>query len=236
MKKMILTGLMAGIFFIGTVCSVNAGLYTYSFSLDGVTSTAVTPFTSTESATNYYNYSTASGHPAFGAEEKTAFFWLWEETDTGLLSLNVIFNREDPLNPNNNSTTTAGKAYFTLSGLPMGWSWALQDDDEDIDGTYDSTPTWAWNAFNTDGGIISGLQDAEWDITWTADDNPNNFYGVNDFYFISDGSTKKVNSFSLSSIDTLTVSAKTVPVPSAILLFGTGLVGLVGSRIKRKKK
>ena len=187
------------------------------------------PFSSTESAAQYYSFFSGSGHPDFGTEQSTAFFWLWEETDTGILSLNVIFSKED------NTTGGAGRAYFTLSGLPSGWSWAIQDDNGDIGGTTDTTPTWAWDDYNTDGGVISGLEGASWAIDWLVTGNASNFVGITNWYFLSAGDGKYDNAFSLSAGDTLTVSAHPTPEPSTMVLLGISIAAFGLFRITRPK-
>ena len=74
----------------------------YSFSVDGGTDTEIKPLSGTQSAAEYYDFQVVSGggtayesgypNPAYGPENATAFFWLYEETDTKILSIGVTFD------------------------------------------------------------------------------------------------------------------------------------------------
>jgi len=213
--------LTGSVFALFTATLANATPYTYTFSFGGA-STEITPLSGNETAKEYYDYWSWSGHPDFGTEESTAFFWLWEDT-AGNISMNAIFSTKDK------NLTGSGKAHFTLSGLPFGSSWDLKDDSE---WSIVNKPTWKWNSKNTDGGIIGSLADAEWNINWFAD----KLNGVDNWYVLSGDSGKYANGFALEEGTGFSISSTApVPEPATMLLFGTGLVGLAVS-IRRKKK
>lgn len=226
MKSIFLTGLTAGLF-LALVGIANATGFSYSYTVNGGTPVAITPLSGAQSANAYYDYYGSSGHPSFGTEKSTAFFWLWEDTTNNNLSLNVIFNKPG-------LGGTGGIADFTLSGLPSGWSWTLEDDGDNVQGSNDLTPTWIWIWLYTDGGVIGGLEHSEWNIVWDALSTSNNFTGISSWYFLTAGADKFSNSFLLSPGSTLTVSAAPIPEPTTMLLMSTGLIVLAGARRKKK--
>jgi hypothetical protein len=73
---------------------------------------------------------------------------------------------------------------------------------------------------------------------------PNTHYTLTTGYWpdllnsLSDGSTDFYIEMQTGSvkIDSMSFSVSTVPVPSAALLLGSGLVGLAGTRLRSKKK
>ncbi len=63
----------------------------YNFSFDGTDHT-LNPLSGTQSANEYYNYSRPAANPLHGyTADDSAYFWLYDETDTNALSLAVVF-------------------------------------------------------------------------------------------------------------------------------------------------
>jgi hypothetical protein len=147
MKRIYFIAIFLSLFVV--TAGVSHAAYVYSFDVNGGASTAITPLSGTPSGAEFYNYSAPDGSPGF-EQNHTAFFWLYNETDTGDMSLGVIFDKL-------NTDSYLAYAHFTLSGLPSGWGWTVQDDDGDIGNATDTTPTWNWS-YHTDGGVIGGLE------------------------------------------------------------------------------
>ena len=66
------------------------------YSIDnGATSTILDPLSSNESAASYYSYNSpfgSSGDPDFGTTSGVGYFWLYENSNNGDLSLGMIFD------------------------------------------------------------------------------------------------------------------------------------------------
>lgn len=96
--------------------------YTYRISNGSLTNFAVSPLSASKSAAHYYNYVTPGGHmgrPDFGTESDSAFFWLYENTSTGDVSLSMIFDSGDG---------SGGVVYLVFSGVPSTGFTELIDD------------------------------------------------------------------------------------------------------------
>ncbi len=201
------------------VTSVQAGIiYTVS---DGTTTTVINPLTKAESASDYYDYgfSAASGNPDFGPEEDKGFFWLYEDTNTNILSLGMIFDKRCI-----SSCVSGGTMNITSSGIPGSAFIGASDDGSETGTLINGTETWAWNKNNSDGGMISGLESS----TWTIELVLNSFSGLSNGFAFVDGPSSTGSSDISLALDpgsTLTITAR-VPEPSIIALFAAGLFGL----------
>ncbi len=201
--------------------SANATII-YSVS-DGITTTTISPLAKAESASAYYDYgfSAASGNPDFGPEEDKAFFWLYEDTNTGVLSLGMIFDKRCTT-----GCANGGSMSISSSGIPGSAFVSVSDDASETSSLINGTETWWWNEYNTDGSMISGLEGS----TWTIDLLFNSFSGLsNGFTFIDgpDSTGSSDISLALSAGDTMTITATVVvPEPATLVLMGLGLFGL----------
>ncbi len=222
LKKLMITTLI--LVFTGLGSGQAALLY--DFSVDREPAEQILPLTGFEDAKGHYNHAWFSAAPGHGfAKNDTAFFWLYEQKETGHLSLSVLFDKKGG-RPN------MGRADFKLSGMPSGWEWTLRDDWTDWLLTPDDRPSWIWLPKQTDGGVMGNLESKQWDISWELTRQS----GLENWYFLTQDENKiRALPFDLSPGSTLTVSSHwmnapshAVPAPSALVLLGCGLIGFAG--------
>ena len=223
---------IAMVFF--ALCFATAGVHAtiiYTVS-DGTTTTTINPLAKAETAALYYDYSFdgfASGNPDFGPVNDKGFFWLYEDTNTGVLSLGMIFDKRIV-----SGGGTGGTMDMSSSGMP-GTAFVSVSDEESPSGTFiNGNDTWLWFTTNTDGGMISGLEN----LTWAIDLTLNSFTGLsNGFAFVNGPSPTGTSYINLaldnSGTSTLTITATEVPEPVTLALMGLGLAGLGFGRRKR---
>lgn len=102
--------------------------------------------------------------------------------------------------------------YFNLSSLDVGTKYAIL-------GSFDITGFFS-NGTNTTYSVIDVSSFQNIGLNWLSLTKVEFSYVSGDF----------------GAIDNLVVDAAPIPEPATMLLFGTGLVGLAGTRIRKKKK
>jgi hypothetical protein len=208
----------------GTVTSTAQATPTYTLT-DSQGTMVITPFVDDLTDAQFYDYYNSSGHPPFTLVPGQTTFFLHEDVATGSLGLGVIYYG-----------TAAGQALTALSGLPGTASFSVQDDqpappDGDQYSLTSSTANTnnSWAGGYTDGWIIDGLQNSDWNIQVILSDT----IALNDLVFATGNETDPTY-ISIAGPSTFTVTE--VPEPSTLVLFATGIAGLAGFRRKFLRK
>ena len=125
------------------------GFYTVS---QGETRVQIMPLENPGGAAEFYNLTNMQA--ATGYEEpNTAILFLYQDTLGGQLSLFVILG---------GPAGTAGSTSMTLSGVPAGADFIVQDDETDFRDTWELTPptgniSWTWDEARGDGMVLGPL-------------------------------------------------------------------------------
>ncbi|UCF58502.1 MAG: hypothetical protein JSV15_05375 [Candidatus Bathyarchaeota archaeon] len=182
MKTKIIVGMALALFLVSMMPIVSAPESGYiAVTQLGVTH-MVDPIEMAQSAVDFYDYWSASGHTPF-MEDLVSKIYVYKDTTTGELSL-IMHHSID------NSASGNMRVNFNLEGVPAGAYTALSDD-----------PSHAWNATrpgghefdlalepegnwyhgaNSDGGVIGGLPTDE---AWCITVNPDFIIGIDAWRF-----------------------------------------------------
>ncbi len=120
--------------------------------------------------------------------------------------------------------TNGGTMDMTSSGMPLGTTVSVNDEESPSATFVNGTNTWEWNKANTDGGMVSGLESSTWSIDLTI----NSYTHLeNGFGFVS--TSGKFGLTGLVAGETLTITAS-VPAPATGLRLILGLAGLAARK------
>ncbi|MBS3788099.1 fibronectin type III domain-containing protein [Candidatus Bipolaricaulota bacterium] len=172
-KKFGWSGVLMTIFLV-SLLSVTLAANDYTITQGG-NSYSVTPLTKQESAESFYDYRDYEAHtnPSVELANESVLF-LYRDESTGRLSLIVIHHDgQNPIDLNNYQTKEAS---LSFSGIPSSAQVAVQDDPEDDDYSLNSTISWNWPDYRTDGVVITDIGEE-----FTISIEPNFTKGINDW-------------------------------------------------------
>jgi len=125
------------------------GFYTVS---QGETRVQITPLENPGAAVDFYAFLNTQSNTGF-EEANTAIVFLYRSAISGELSVFVLLS---------GGAGTAGAVAMTLSGVPAGAAWIVQDDEFDFRDTWELTPptgniSWTWDEARGDGMVLGPL-------------------------------------------------------------------------------
>ncbi|OPX35082.1 MAG: hypothetical protein B1H12_09420 [Desulfobacteraceae bacterium 4484_190.2] len=228
MKKKLLSILATGLFLIGVTGIANA--ITISVSQGGNILGNIKSYSGNLSGAENYDWYNAKNHVHNGptAVEKQGQIFFYEGSDG--LSFNTIFSSVG------DNTISKVEWDITIAGSTSDPSVLVTDDQCEL--TESSTDNvfegrWKYVQYLGDGGTIGEISGNTWSVTIDPVfyDNITSLkaYGTSNSISLNLDLNKKI-------VFTIANSSAPVPEPATMLLFGTGLAGLVGIKLSKKKK
>jgi len=177
------------------------GFYTVS---QGETRVPITPLENPEAALDFYAFANTQSNTGY-EEANTAIVFLYRNTLNGQLSVFVLLSGD--------AAATAGAVTMTLSGVPAGADWIVQDDEFDFRDTWGLTPpnaniSWTWDDARGDGMVLGPLGEA-FELTLF----PQFTNGITQVKFLS-GSVAGPTEIALDLIDPIIIGAAQNEPPS----------------------
>ena len=177
------------------------GFYTVS---QGETRVPITPLENPEAALDFYAFANTQSNTGY-EEANTAIVFLYRNTLNGQLSVFVLLSGD--------AAATAGAVTMTLSGVPAGADWIVQDDEFDFRDTWALTPptgniSWTWDDARGDGMVLGPLGEA-FELTLF----PQFTNGITQVKFLS-GSVAGPTEIALDLIDPIIIGAAQNEPPS----------------------
>lgn len=196
-----------------------AQAFSYTITNDALSGIEVDPLSDSQSAAAYYNFYNNSGHPAFGTESNTAFFWLYEDTNTNEISLGMVFDMPDD--------GSRGDLSMAISGVPNTGYIAFSDDPGELSTTGGD---WFWWGKFNDGGVIGRLEGI-----WQIDLTLNSYQNIDMWYFLDGPDPTDPDRIELNIGSDSSIVVSSIPEPATMILLGSGLLGIAGFRRKPRR-
>ncbi len=199
--------------------SQHASATLFTLGNDGVDST-VSSLLGSETAVEYYDFYTGIGHPDFERRSDSGYFWLYEDSRNGDVSLGVLLDDPD-------ASTSGGHARITFDNLPSSFHVDVNEEGVELaaTGTNSAYGDWRWWPSYGDGSLIGGLEGNLWDISVVIHE----YSGINDWFFVNGPSAYSTDLIMLNGEE---FTLATIPEPSALFLIAAGLMGWTFMRRK----